>query len=134
MGVNEMTLQTENRIQVISKIANDVLNNKIIPYCEEKKLSFMVVNGIPRLLDKNNHPVNLPNFMVRLYEITNEFGEYLVYQILKDAKYTPTTKVTKEYSNKGYLHLTRNRNRSLSLSALVTASSNRSNMQQASFV
>lgn len=68
----------------ISQLANEVLYKKIIPFCNKNELSFFMINGIPRLVNKDDNYVPLPLFIKNLYEIHDKNGDNLMYFITED--------------------------------------------------
>ena len=72
----------------LSKLANKVLDERIIPYCKENRLSFNMVNGVPRLINENNEYVNLPKFIQNLQEISDEVGDLLIWKLTKSYKFS----------------------------------------------
>lgn len=73
----------------LKKLANEIMDKKIIPYCQEKRVSFLMMNGIPRLVDENNEYVDLPKFILNLYEVSDSNGDRILYYC-KDYKFSET--------------------------------------------
>ncbi|NNP70423.1 hypothetical protein [Acinetobacter sp. Ac_5812] len=74
----------------LRNLAEEVLQNRIIPYCKEHKLSFVMMNGVPRLVNQSNEYVVLPKFMRNLFEVTDDHGDHLMYW-MNDFKFSDTT-------------------------------------------
>lgn len=68
-------------------MADEIFTKRIIPYCQDKKLSFMMINGIPRLVDQNDEYVQPPKFIVNLFDITDSNGQRLLWQLTRDFKF-----------------------------------------------
>lgn len=82
--INALQKQYE---QELRNLADEVLKNRIIPFCQEHKLSFVMMNGLPRLVNESNEYVALPRFMHNLFELADEKGDRLMYW-MNDYKYS----------------------------------------------
>ncbi|ELW78174.1 MULTISPECIES: hypothetical protein [Acinetobacter] len=69
------------------KLADEIFTKRIIPYCQDKKLSFMMINGFPRLVDQNDEYVQPPKFIINLFDITDSNGQRLLWQLTRDFKF-----------------------------------------------
>ena len=63
----------------LAALAQEVLEDRIIPYCDEHKLSFTMMNGIPRLVGENGEYVCLPQFMCNFMDIADSNGDHLMW-------------------------------------------------------
>lgn len=73
--------------QEFEKLAMEVFHSRIVPYCQYNKLSFTMMNGIPRLINANNEYVTPPKFIVNIFDIEDNHGNKLLWQITESYKY-----------------------------------------------
>lgn len=71
----------------LENLAMEVFHDRIIPYCEYNKLSFTMMDGIPRFVDSNNEYINPPKFITNLFNIEDEYGNKLLRKITESYKY-----------------------------------------------
>lgn len=74
----------------LEKLADKMVEDRIIPYCKKNNLSFTMMNGFMRLVDKDDQYVELPQFMVNMYDIYDDMGNLLVHQISIEYKHKST--------------------------------------------
>lgn len=71
-----------------TELADEVLESRIIPYCKEHRLSFVMMNGIPRFINQDNEYVKPPRFIHNLMEITDSHNNPILWQLSKDFKFS----------------------------------------------
>lgn len=70
-------------------LARTVFEKRIVPYCQKHKLSFVMMNGIPRFTNANDEYVSLPKFMDSIIEISDSEGDCLMWYF-DSYKHNPT--------------------------------------------
>ena len=83
-----IALLEKKYLDELQKLADEVLDKRIIPYCQKNKVSFMMINGVPRLANEANEYVALPKFMHNLFDISDSNGDKLLYQLSREFKFS----------------------------------------------
>lgn len=73
----------------LEQLANQVFEERIVPYCKEKRLSFVMMNGFPRFVNEQGAYVSTPTFVVNLAELYDDDGTRFIWQLNKEFKFNP---------------------------------------------
>ena len=71
------------------EIADEFYRTRVKPYCQEKQLSFTMMNGLPRFINAENEYVVLPRFFKNICDHADSNGNRIMW-LLPDYKYKPS--------------------------------------------
>lgn len=69
-------------------LAEEYFNKRIKPYCIENKLSFTMVNGLPRFINLQSEYVSTPKFIQNIVDVSDPEGNRIMWDF-PDYKYSP---------------------------------------------
>jgi hypothetical protein len=61
--------------------AKNYFDEKIKPYCVKNKLSFSVMNGIPRMVNQENQYVRIPKIIENILDISDPEGIRIIWYL-----------------------------------------------------
>lgn len=64
---------------MLQKYADEIMEKKIIPYLNDKQLSFCMMNGWPQVYDVNGDRKPLPKVLENLMEVCDPEGDKIAY-------------------------------------------------------
>lgn len=69
-------------------LAKEYFEKRIVPYCDEHKLSFTMMNGVPRFINLQSEYVSLPRFLSNIVDVSDSEGNRIMWD-LPEYKYSP---------------------------------------------
>ena len=69
-------------------LANEFFEARIVPYCQNKQVSFTIMNGRPLFCDADNNPIKTPAFVLNFFDVADVEGNRLAW-LLPSYKYKP---------------------------------------------
>ena len=82
--VDHLDAEYERRLRFL---AQKLLNEHVIPVCERQKLSFTVMNGVPRFVGQSGNYVDVPEKLHEVFELCDCNGNR-VFWYMSDFKFS----------------------------------------------